>query len=393
MSQRTIPRSLVLLLAFAAGATAANLYYSQPLLARIAAELHASPAAVSIIPTLTQLGYAIGLLALVPIGDMVERRGLIVLLTALVVVGLLFVAGAPTLPFLIIANFVVGLLTVAPQLIMPLTAHLASDERERGRVLGTVMSGLLVGIILSRTVSGAAAGLVGWRMTYVVAAAVMALLALVLRFALPAVPAEHALRYGELFRSMGTLIRTEPLLRRHALVGAFGFASFSGFWTALAFHLARLSPRYGPATVGAFGIIGVSGAIAAPFAGRFAVRMTARTFNGIALAVCVTAWLVMLLGGHSLVVLALGVILLDAGAQASHISNQTRIFALGAAIRNRLNAVYMVTYFTGGALGSLLAGSIWERFGWSGVCAGGALFAAAALAVLFSGQPDDAPAS
>jgi predicted MFS family arabinose efflux permease len=187
------------------------------------------------------------------------------------------------------------------------------------------------------------------------------------------------LRYGDLLRSLGQLIRTQPLLRRHALIGACGFAAFSVFWTSLAFHLADLSPSYGTKTVGAFGVIGVAGALVAPLAGRLADRVGARAINVGGLAAIALSFGLMAAGGSSLVVLAAGVILLDAGAQASHISNQTRIFSLEATLRNRLNAVYMVAYFVGGAIGSSTAGFAWQHGGWPIVCAAGGAFAVAGL--------------
>jgi predicted MFS family arabinose efflux permease len=244
------------------------------------------------------------------------------------------------------------------------------------------MSGLLIGVILSRSVSGFAAAYIGWRTTYVVAAGAMAVLAVILRFGLPKEPPDVDLRYGELLRSLATLARTQPVLRRHAWIGACGFGSFTIFWTSLAFHLQKLSPSYGTQTVGAFGIVGVAGALIAPVAGRLADRVGVRVLNGSALAAMALAFIVMAVSGASLVVLAIGVVLLDAGEQASHISNQARIFALDATLRNRLNAVYMVSFFIGGAVGSLVAGYAWQHSGWTAVCIAGAIFAAAGVVPL-----------
>lgn len=385
-SATAVPARLVALLAFAAGATVANLYYSQPLLAKIASDFHVSSAAVSIISTATQLGYAAGLLLLVPLGDALERRRLIVTITSVIVMALLLVAAARSLPALVISSFLLGGATIVPQIVVPFAAHLALAH-ERGRVVGTVMSGLLVGIILSRSVSGFLAAHIGWRTTYVLAAVAMAVLAVVLRLALPVGPPEVVLRYSELLRSLGSVIRTQPILRRHSLIGACGFASFSVFWTALAFHLSRLSPSYGTQTVGAFGIIGVTGALAAPIAGRLAGRFGPSIMNGIALAVIGLAYAVMAFSGSSLVALAMGSILLDGGSQASHVSNQSQIFALDATRRNRINAVYMVAFFLGGAIGSAVAGLAWQRGGWPAVCGAGAAFAAAGGSVLLVTTP------
>lgn len=372
-------RKLTFLLSFAGGATVANLYYSQPLLARIAAELHVRAGAVSVVSTATQLGYAAGLLFLVPLGDALERRRLIVTTTACITVALLFVAMSHTLAMLVASSFVLGAVTIIPQLVLPFAAHLAPDE-DRGRVLGVVMSGVLIGVILSRSVSGFAAAWIGWRWTYVAAAIGMALLAIALQFALPAEPPETSIRYRDLLRSLITLARTEPVLQRHSLIGAAGFASFSVFWTALAFHVSSMG--HGTAAVGAFGIIGVTGALIAPVAGKFGDRFGPRPMNGGALAVMAVAFLVMLTSGRHLAVLALGAILLDGGEQVSHLSNQMRIFALDPSLRNRLNAVYMVTFFTGGAIGSLTAGFAWQHGGWISVTICGAIFAALGVAIV-----------
>lgn len=380
-----VPRRCIALLAFAGGATVANLYYSQPLLAKIGAELHVRAGAVAVVSTATQLGYAVGLLLLVPLGDAVERRKLLVLTTLSIVGALLLVAASKTLPLLIISSAILGCATIVPQLVVPFAAHLAPPH-QRGRVIGSVMSGLLIGVILSRSVSGFAAAYIGWRTTYVVAAVTMAALAVMLRFGLPKEPPDVDLRYGELLRSLGGLLRTEPILRRHAWIGACGFASFSVFWTSLAFHLQKLSPSYGTQTVGAFGIVGVTGALIAPIAGRLSDRFGVRALNGSGLAAMALAFVVMAISGTSLVLLAIGVILLDAGEQTSHISNQTRIFALDAALRNRLNAVYMVAFFIGGAAGSLAAGFAFQHLGWTAVCVAGGTFATAGLIVSAAGS-------
>lgn len=367
----TVSKRSIAILAVAGGVTVANLYYSQPLLAKIAAELHVTSAAASMISTATQLGYAAGLLLIVPLGDAFERRRLLVTMTLCIFVALLLVAATRTLAQLIVTSALLGAATIVPQLVVPFAAHIAPPER-RGRVIGAVLSGLLIGVILSRAVSGFLAAYVGWRTTYVAAAGAMLVLALLLRFGLPPEPPDVELRYGALLRSLGEIIRTQPLLRKHAVIGACGFGAFSVFWTSLAFHLSSLSPKYGTQTVGAFGIVGVTGAMVAPFAGRLTDRFGVRVMNGAALALMALSFALMSVSGSSLVMLAIGVILLDAGEQSSHISNQARIFALEATLRNRLNAVYMVAFFIGGALGSLLAGIAWHYGGWVAVCAVGA---------------------
>jgi predicted MFS family arabinose efflux permease len=245
------------------------------------------------------------------------------------------------------------------------------------------MSGLLIGVILSRSVSGYLAGYIGWRTTYVAAAIAMVILAIVLRIALPEEPPDIEIRYRTLLRSLGNIARTQPVLQRHAIIGACGFAAFSVLWTSLAFHLARLSPEYGPQTVGTFGLIGVTGALVAPVAGHVTNRLGPRAMNGTGLALIVVSFGVMAVSGASLVALAAGIVLLDAGAQVSHISNQAQIFALDPGLRNRLNAIYMVAFFIGGAIGSAAAGFSVEHGGWMAVCAAGAAFGLMGLSALF----------
>ncbi|HEX6086113.1 MAG TPA: MFS transporter [Thermoanaerobaculia bacterium] len=378
-SRDPVPPRCIFILAFAAGATVANLYYSQPLLAEIAKELRVSSSAISAVSMATQLGYALGLLLLVPLGDAFERRRLLVITTGCITAALLFVATSRSLTMLVVSSFILGATTIVPQLVVPFAAHIAPSA-QRGRVVGMVMSGLLVGVILSRSVSGFAAGYFGWRTTYVAAAIAMALLAVLLRFQLPTEPSDSTLRYGELLRSLGSVLRTQPVLRRHALIGAAGFAAFSVFWTSLAFRLTDLG--FGTKTVGAFGIIGASGALVAPIAGRVSDRLGARVLNGGGLVLMAVSFGIMAVSGTSLVMTALAVVLLDAGAQASNIANQTEIFALDATLRNRLNALYMVAFFVGGALGSLIAGFAWQHGHWITVCASGALLAGAGLAVV-----------
>jgi len=386
----SISPRLVGLLAVAAGATVANLYYSQPLLVEIAADFGVRPAAVSVVPTATQLGYAAGLLLLVPLGDSVERRRLIVATTLCAVLMLLGVALAPTLGWLTLASFLLGAVSVVPQLAVPFAAHLAAPD-QRGRIVGIVMSGLLVGVLLSRTLSGWIGAYAGWRDVYLLAIGVMLILAISLQRSLPRLPPTRPIAYTALLASLIHLVRSEPVLRRHALVGGCGFAAFSVFWTTLAFHLHQLSPGYGSGVAGMFGLIGVTGALVAPLAGRLADRVAAPLLNGGALLLVLLAFLLMGLTGTTLLGLALGVVLLDAGVQASHLSNQTRIYALHPDLRNRLNAVYMVTYFLGGAAGSALGGYAWQHAGWPAVCAVGTGFAVAGILALFGvGRADSA---
>ena len=382
MTQTEPSAALLGLLAVAAGLGVANIYYCQPLLGVIATSFHVDAQTATVVATATQLGYAAGLWLIIPLADSLERKRLMVACTVLAAVVLAVVGVCTSIPLLVAASFAMGTMSMTPQLSVTYAAGLASPER-RGRTVGVVMSGLLVGILLSRTVSGALGKFVGWQAVYFVAAGVMLALAGVLALALPAQRPAGRVRYRELLRSTGPLLRTEPVLRRHALIGALGFGAFSAFWTTLAFHLAHLPAHYGSDTAGLFGLVGAAGALAAAVSGRLADRVGPRLLNGSALSLIVISFVLMGLAGASLGILALGVILMDAGVQASHISNQTRIYALSTEKRNRLNAVYMVSYFLGGAAGSALGSVAWERFGWAGVCWLSGSLAFAGILVLF----------
>jgi predicted MFS family arabinose efflux permease len=375
---------LIGLLAVSAGATVANLYYSQPILGTIASQFNVSTSAASLIVTCTQLGYALSLLLVVPLGDIFERRKLIVVTTAGSALLLVAVALSPGFHWMLLTSFLLGAASVAPQLVVPYSAGLVGIER-RGRVVGTVMSGLLVGILLSRSLSGLLAAAAGWRTVYWTSAGLALGLSIVLRWCLPAQRPENELapHYGQLLASLWDVARTQPILRRHSVIGACGFGAFSVFWTTLVFHLASLPGHYGSSVAGLFGLLGVAGALAAPIAGRLADRHDARLVNGTALALVVVAFLLMGVAGRSLFALAVGVVLMDAGVQGSHISNQTRIFGLNATLRNRVNSVYMVVYFIGGACGSALGSWAWAHGGWGGVCWCGGAFGAAGLLPLF----------
>ena len=379
--------ALLWLLACAAGVSVANLYYSQPLLAILAAAFQKDAHAVGLVPTLTQVGYAAGMLLVVPLGDSAERRMLIVCTAAASTVTLLCVALAPSFPLLLAACFALGLATSMPQLVVPYAAGLVPPG-ERGRSVGKVMSGLLIGILLSRTASGLIGAHLGFRAVYFLAAALMAGLTVLLRFALPRQAPAHALRYVDLLRSLPVLLRREPLLRRHALLGALSFASFSAFWTTLVFLLGQAPHRLGSEAAGLFGVVGVVGAILAPLAGRLADRRGSRAVNLAALVCCLAGWLVFAVFWRSLFAIGVGVVLLDLGCQANHIGNQARVLGLSAPERNRMNTVYMVAYFGGGAMGSLLGASAYAAFGWTGTCAVGAAVLLVALGVFFGFEGD-----
>ncbi len=380
-SHPALSRRLILVLAVACGLMVANLYYAQPLLGDIARAFGVGSGAAGLVVTLTQLGYAAGLLLLVPLGDRMDRRRLVFTILGGSVAALLAATVAPSVGALAAAGVVIGLTSVGAQVLVPFAATLAGDNA-RGRVVGQVMSGLLLGILLARVASGLLGQAVGWRAVYASAAALMVALGVVLWHELPRLPiAADAARgsYGGLLRSVGTLIREEPILRRRMAYGALGFAAFSVLWTSIAFLLARPPYGYGQATIGAFGLLGAAGALCASFAGRLAERgLTRSATGGFLLTVLVAFGLLALGGGGQLVPLIAGALLLDLGVQGVQVTNQSTIYRLRPEARSRITTAYMTAYFLGGALGSATAAATFAR-GWAVVCLLGAGYVVLAL--------------
>jgi predicted MFS family arabinose efflux permease len=379
-----LTRPLVLLMAIASGATVANLYYAQPLLEELSRYFHVSQSGMGVSAMLIQAGYALGLLFIVPLGDIRERRSLIMTMLVCSIGALLLISFAPNMPVFLLSSLLLGVTSIVPQLLVPFAAHLA-HPRERGKAIGNVMSGLLIGILLSRTLSGMVGSVLGWQAVYRLAAAMI--LALVVSFALllPRSHASSAMGYGSLMKSLGGLFRSERVLRESSLVGALMFGSFSAFWTTLSFFLKSPVYNLGAQVAGLFGLVGVAGALTASVTGRVTDRISPRFTLGLAIVLSALSYLCFWKFGHEMAGLVAGVIVLDIGAQSAHISNQARIYALDAAARNRINAVYMVTSFAGGAVGSVLASVVWGFFGWHGVCGVGLAFIAGAATVYVRG--------
>ena len=375
-----LSRRLVVLLAVACGAAVANNYYAQPLLHTIGASFGVPGSTAGLLVTASQVGYAAGLAFLVPLGDVLERRRLITRMMVITSAALAVAAAAPNIAVLGGALAAVGVATVAAQIIVPMTASL-SAEQQRGRAVGTVMSGLMIGILMARVVSGLVAATVGWRPVYVIAAVLMLVLAVVLRRMLPMVQPSGSSSYRVLLRSVLTLIRSEPVLRQRMVLGAVAMGSFSILWTSVAFLLSGPPYHYGSAVIGLFSLAGLAGALAAPQVGRLADRGYGRLGTLGTVVILMASWGLLALGAHWLAALIPGIVLLDLGAQALHISNQSDIYALRAEVHSRLNTAYMVAYFTGGAVMSAAASLVFSAAGWGGVCVLGALTAAVGLAI------------
>jgi predicted MFS family arabinose efflux permease len=372
----------VLLFAAACGLSVANLYYAQPILHTIARHFGTSSGTAGLIVTFSQIGYAAGLAFLVPLGDLLNRRRLIPIVLVATTLGLAASAASPDIGVLIAVALIVGAGSVVAQMLIPMAATMADDEH-RGQVVGTVMSGLLLGILLARTVSGLVAGVSSWRVVYVVAAVLMVLMAVVLARRLPPERERPRLSYGVLLATAAGLLVQEPLLRRRAIFGALGFAAFSIFWTTIAFLLAGAPYHYGDTVIGLFGLVGAGGALCANFAGRWADReLTRATTLGFAVAVAVS-FVPIWIGRHNLALLIVGIVVLDVGVQGLQVTNQSLIYRLRPDARSRVNSAYMVVYFAGGALGSALGGAIYDSHGWAGVCVlGAAVGVIATLAAL-----------
>ena len=357
---------ITLLLAFACGLIVANLYYAQPLAGPIGAALGLSPGATGLIVTLTQVGYGLGLLFVVPLGDLVETRKLVTTLIGLAMLALLGVALSTSPAPFFAATLGIGLASVAAQVLVPYAAHLA-PEAQRGRVVGNVMSGLMTGIMLARPVSSAIAQVASWHAVFFMSAAAMALLALLLFVALPPRRPSAVLSYGALLVSMGRLARTTRVLQRRALYHAAMFGAFSVFWTTVPLQLAR-EFHLSQGGIALFALAGVAGAIASPIAGRLADAGHTRGATVFAMLAVIAAFGLTRLAepgtSFGLGLMVVAGIVLDFGVTTNVVLGQRAIFALGADIRSRLNGVYMATFFAGGAIGSALGGLAFAHGGW-----------------------------
>jgi predicted MFS family arabinose efflux permease len=369
--QEPMRRSLVWLMATSVAVVVANIYYAQPLLADIAHSFGLTVTQAGAIAMLSQVGTAVGMFLFVPLGDKFERRSLITILMLGAVASLLLFAAAPNVVCLAAGSFAVGAFAANVHVVVPFAAHLASDE-QRGRVVGTMVGGILFGVLLARTFSGSLGALFGWRAVYGIASAAILILAAIMRTQLPASRPAILISWPDLMRSTLQLVRRHALLRESALLGALSFSAFSAFWTTLIFFLESPAYHYGSAVAGFFGLVGAVGAAGAPTFGHLAGKYGPRVIIRVALWLSMFSFILMGLIGKHFAGLVLSVILMDLGIQIAHVSNQTRIYSIDPAARGRLNMVYMFCYFVGGALGSYLGAVCWHHAGWRGVCSFGA---------------------
>jgi predicted MFS family arabinose efflux permease len=357
---------LVFILALGTAASVATLYFNQPLLPLLGHEFHAQPKQIGLLVTLTQLGYAAGILALVPLGDILNKKHLILTRLSLLALALVAVGLSGNLLLLFLGHFAIGLVSTAAQDFVPLAADLASDER-RGQVIGSVMGGLLLGILVSRTFAGVVADHFGWRAVYLVAAGLIALIAGMVWVGVPSRPSQSRSSYGALMRSLVGIVRQHPALRFAVVTQGLMGAVFSAFWTVLAFQLTGPSFHLSTSVVGYFGLIGAAGALAAPLAGRLADRRGPMLNISIAIGMTFAAFVWMTLWPSTLIALILGAAVFDLGIQMSMVSHQSIIYRLDPAARSRINAVFVSGLFLFFAGGSLAGNLAFSAYGWRGL--------------------------
>lgn len=366
--QTQLTQPLILLMAFITGVAVSNLYYIQPIQSLVAQTFHVNTGAIGTVAMLTQVGYALGLLLIVPFGDVMSRYHLILRMLILSLLSLLVAFLAPNFILFALSGLLIGLTSVVPQIIIPYAAVLAAPQK-RGAVLGTILSGLLMGVLLSRSFSGIISSYVNWRWVYLLAVIAIGCLIILAAIKLPKdTRPKNGPSYWQTISSLPGLVRAQPLLREAAINGFFMFGTLSIFWSTLVFYMASPAYHLGSGTVGLLAILGAAGALAAPVIGRFADQKTPRFIIAVGLLMMTVSYLLFLFWGQYLPVLMLGIVLLDVGNQCGQVSNQTRVQALGEATSSRNNTVFMFAYFIGGASGSFFGALAWSLGGWAAVC-------------------------
>ena len=386
----TMTRGMVMLFAFCCGAIVANIYYAQPIIELIAPDIGLTPAMASLIVSLTQIGYALGLFFLVPLGDLLENRKLMISTTVLAIASLLGAAFIQQPNLFLLVSLLIGFSSVSVQILIPLAAHLAPAE-SRGRVVGSIMGGLLLGILLARPVSSVVADHFGWRAMFMAAAGLMAFISVVLLITIPKRQPDHSATYGQLLRSLGTLLRKQPVLRQRAFYQGGMLATFSLFWTAAPLELAR-NHGLSQSEIALFALVGALGAIAAPIAGRLADAGHTHRASLLAMLFAALSFLPAFVHPlYSVIGLAVTGVVLDFCVQMNMVLGQRAIYALDANSRSRLNALYMTSIFIGGAFGSAIASSVYQHGGWLGVMLVGSAFPLVALLRFLSVPREAAP--
>jgi predicted MFS family arabinose efflux permease len=374
-------RKQLLVMAVGAGSSVALLYFCQPLLAEMAQSFKVPDHEMHWVPAITQLGAALGTMFILPLSDRLERRGLAVRMCWMLSGAAVCTACAPNFVFLLAGSLLVGFATCIPHLLVPI-ATLVAPPGQNARAISIVMSGLLVGVLLGRTLAGILGGTFGWRIVYLIGAAIVLLIGYLLRRTLPECHSNLQVSYGELLASAVKLFRHRTM-RESAFISAMLFGAFNAFWTTLIFLLGTPPYHYGARTAGALGLLAASSALAAPMMGRLVDRKSARFGVGVSIVTLLISFVILKTMGLHLFGLMLGIIVLDASAQCGHVANLARVYGTFKEARSRAGMDYMVCFFLGGSLGSSLGGYGWNRMGWTGVCLAGSAMTAAALAVHF----------
>lgn len=363
-------KGLLYLMTITTGLVVANIYYNQPLLGLMAETYGVSELNISSVPMFTQVGYALGLFLIVPLGDKLKRKKLVLIDFIFIILSLLAAAFSQTPLQLKIASLFIGLTSVVPQIMVPMAAQLAPDEK-RGAAIGTVMTGLFIGILGSRTLSGLIGSYLNWQSAYLIAAGIMMVLFFFLVKFLPELKPEFKGNYFSLLKSIVEQFKSQPKLRLASIRGLINFSGFSIFWTTLVFLLQEPPFYMGSDVAGGIGLVGIAGAVTASVVGRLSDKLSKNILIVSASIITLLSWVVLGFSSASLIGIIIGAFLLDVGVQSVHITNQTIIFEGNPASRNRINTVYMTLYFIGGALGTLIGGSIWYYFKWQGISIAG----------------------
>lgn len=360
-----LPKPLLYLMAITAGASVGNLFSCQPILPLLQDAFQVTTKGIGLVPTATQIGYALGILFIIPLGDMVSRRNLVLTMMTLTTIASLALTFSSNYWAFIAASAVLGLVSVSTQILTPLTAQL-SDDSSRGRNMGTIISGMLLGVLFSRTVAGYLGDSFGWSSVYLFAAGLNALLTIALAIMVPKTEVQYQGTYSALMKSLYHLVKKHATLRESMLFGALFFAAFNCFWATLDYLLLQAPFHYGAKEAGLFGLIGAAGAFVAPIAGRISDKGDPRKTIGIAVILSLAAFAGMWFGQHMLWIIVLGTALMDMGVQAGHVTNQTRIYALDPNSRSRFATIYVFSYFVGGAAGSAAGSWSFAQWNWAG---------------------------
>ena len=370
----------IAIMALCTGLIVANIYYSQPLMVLMSEEFKVSESNAGQVTFFTQVGYALGLLFCVPLGDMLEKRKQIVIMTLASAGALIVSALSQSIDMLKAAGLLIGFTSVVPQLILPLAATLSTNEN-RGKVIGIVTSGLLIGILLSRTLSGIVGHHFGWRAMFWIAAGISIFLAILMFFSFPKSEPTFKGHYGDLMRSLLTLIKKQPVLREAAAINACCFGMFGLFWTTVVFLLSEAPFHYGSDKIGMMGLAAAAGALGAPLVGRIADKKNPRIAIGYGIGFLFLGYFLFYVFSANIIGIIAGIIAIDLGVQAIHVSNQTRVYALIPSARNRLNTVYMTASFIGTSLGSGIGLWVWAVGRWTGVCIAGTILISIAAVI------------